>query len=147
MKRLISLLLTCMMYAAALSAQTGMAVAPLLSDKPSDNPAITKVILTGDDIGLPNVSVFKSLSVKGDSREGDNVKTAVARDAQKAVSKEVSYKKGAVYYGFYAMDPPNSKTRRYLLLLDNRLTGGDTVTLIYIMGNLSERDVRKLLTL
>ncbi|MDE6279320.1 MAG: hypothetical protein K2M05_05045, partial [Paramuribaculum sp.] len=59
-------------------------------------------------------------------------------------TKEVSYKNGQLYFGFYAMGGSENR-KRYLFYLNRRAIGKRKSTLIYIEGNLSESEVKALI--
>lgn len=132
------------LWVAGLSAQSGLNVAPYLSDKFTDNPDVTYVSLSGNQLSAAGLSAYKSISETADDELGAAILNAVTKDGASAVTKEVSYKNGQLYFGFYSMGG-TAKKKRYLFYLNRRAIGKRKSTLIYIEGNLSEKEVKALI--
>lgn len=61
------------------------------------------------------------------------------------MSKEVAFKKGRLYYGFYAFRPVKKGINRYLFYRNNALgeTDNTSMTLIYMEGEANMAQLRK----
>lgn len=125
-------------------AQRGLNVSPYFTEKFARNPKVAMIFAEGDDLGMKEIEVYRSVTVEGDSRLCTLLTEAVKKDGANAKSKEVSYKEGELYFGFYFMGG-YAQRRRYLLFLNRRPVGKEKVTLIYIEGDISEKDVKKLM--
>ena len=129
---------------AAAYAQEGLNVAPFFTEVYSANRKLTSVTLTGDRCEKMGLRVYKSITVSDDVSLADKIRRAVAKDGAAAKSKEVSYREGQLYFGFYSMGG-KGKERRYLIFLNRRPVGTEKTTLIFIEGDVSEEMVKKLI--
>lgn len=127
-------------------AQEGLHVAPYLSDDFSGGPNVTIVKISGERLKDLGMRKYKSISESGDPDLGANLLRCVTKDGSTAVSKEVSYKKGQLYYGFYFLGGKNYR-RKYLLYLNLRAVGKQKSTLIFIEGDLSENEVKDMINM
>lgn len=141
-KTLIIMILTVM---CSLQSQAGetLGIDLFFSSKYATNPKVTVIdVSNGDSNG--DISVYRSISVSDDRALADKIAVAVAKDGSKAKSKEVSYKQGMLYYGFFSMGGIGKK-RKYILYLNRRPTGMEKTTLVYIEADLDETQVKKLI--
>lgn len=143
MKKLI-LIIIMLAFAKFVYAQQGLNVAPFFSGTYASNPDVTIVLLSGKKLEKKGLSKYSSVSVAGNSMISDKITAAVVKDGSRAVSKEVSYKGGKLYYGFYFMGG-RDEHRKYLLFLDRRPDGKEKTTLIFIEGDLDSKDVMKMI--
>lgn len=90
------------------------------------------------------IKLYKSISVSDNDLLCNRISNAVLSDSNKAVSKEVAYKDGHLYFGFYFMGGSGAN-RKYLLFLDRRQVKKNKLSLIYIEGNLDSSDVKKMI--
>lgn len=125
-------------------AQSNLNVSPFFTEKFARNPKVTMIYAGGDDVGVKGVDVYRSITVDGNPKLSAQLTDAVKKDGANAKSKEVSYRDGELYFGFYFMGG-HSQHRRYLLFLNRRPMGKEKVTLIYIEGDISEQGVKKLM--
>lgn len=144
MKKLFIILAIICLSVTGLSAQNGLNVAPYLSGDFTHNPGVTYVSLSGKQLSASGLSVYKSISETADDGLASGILNAVIKDGASAQSKEVSYKNGQLYFGFYSMGG-SGKKKRYLFYLNRRAIGKRKSTLIYIEGNLSESEVKALI--
>ena len=107
----------------AAMAQEGLNVAEFFSDAYTGNPKVTLVSMSYDKVEKNGMRKYRSISVE---------------------SKEVSYREGQLYFGFYSMGGKRS-ARRYLLYLNRRPKGKEKTTLIFIEGNLSDAEVKRMI--
>ncbi len=136
-----------LLFSLAGSAASGKAlnVAPFFKEDFAQNPAVTMVAFSGEQTDWKGLSVYKSVSVTGDPENADAMARAVKKDGAKADFKETSYREGKLYFGFYGLGGEGCH-RRYLFYLDSRSKGKDKVTLIYIEGDWSADEVKKMIT-
>ncbi|MDE6303343.1 MAG: hypothetical protein K2M01_00835 [Paramuribaculum sp.] len=144
MRKLLIVITIILLSVAGVSAQNGLNVAPYLSGKFTDNPGVTYVNLSGKQLSAAGLSVYKSISETADDELAADILNAVNKDGASAQTKEVSYKNGQLYFGFYAMGGSENR-KRYLFYLNRRAIGKRKSTLIYIEGNLSESEVKALI--
>lgn len=144
MRKFILLFCAIIFCATVASAQKGLAVAGFFSDAYSSNPHVTLVNMTGSKLDSYGIRKYKSISVV-DEPLADRIAAAVAKDGSASQQKEVKYKGGMIYYGFYSLGGSGS-ARRYLLFLNRRPVGKEKTTLIYIEGNLTAEQVKKIIS-
>lgn len=113
------------------------------STKYASNPKVTVIDVSTDNPGY-NITAYRSISVTGDRELADKIAAAVIKDGSRAKSKEVSFKEGMLYYGFYSMGGTREH-RRYILYLNRRPTGKEKTTLVYIEADMDEAAVKKLI--
>ncbi len=140
-------LITLMVVAACflrMQAQEGLNVAPFFTETYISDPNVTLVTFSGSQLDSRGLTKYKSISVADDAVLADKIARAVGKDGSAAQSKEVKYKDGMLYFGFYSMGG-KGKHRRYLLYLNRRPTGKEKTTLIYIEGDLDAASVKRMI--
>ncbi len=109
------------------------------------NPSVTMVAFSGDQTAWKGLTLYKSVSVSGDSAKADEIARNVRKDGAKAEFKETSFKDGKLYFGFYGLGG-DGENRKYLFYLDLRPKGKDKTTLVYIEGNWTPEEVKRMIT-
>lgn len=133
-----------MALAGALQAAGGnLNIDKFFSSRYSSNPKVT-VIDVSNHSHTEKIRTYRSISVAGDPALADKIAEAVAKDGSHAASKEVSYKDGILYYGFFSMGG-TGENRRYILYLNRRPTGKEKTTLVYIEADMDEAAVKKMI--
>ncbi len=120
-------------------------VSPFFQEDFAMNPAVTMVAFSGKQTNWKGLAVYKSVSVSGDSEKADAIARGVKKDGAKADFKETSYRDGKLYFGFYGLGG-EGRHRQYLFYLDMRPKGKDKTTLVYIEGDWSAEEVKKMIT-
>lgn len=146
MKRIIFIFILTLMAAGAAQAQRGLAIASLFGGRYKHSPHATEIVVTGPKAENINLEVYRSLSLTDRALVPPVVK-AVMSDGSKAVSKEVEYRLGRLYYGYYVL-PPRGGNNRYIFYLDQSLSRkqpANVVTLIYMEGEASSAYIKKLI--
>lgn len=147
MKQLIIILLFAALSLPMANAQQGMAIEQFFNEGIPHAPdaKVSAVSITGRQLeSQGNLSVYRSVSVTGDSELIMKIERAVTRDGTKAESREVSLKDGRLYFGFYTM-PPLENENRYIFYLNSTLSGGKKATLIFLQGKASPYEIRKMI--
>lgn len=123
----------------------GLNIHPFFKEEFAKNPAVTMVSVSGRQSGWKGLTSYRSVSISGDDAKADEMARAVRKDGAKAELKETSFKGGHLYFGFYGLGGvgPN---RRYLFFLDLRAQGKSKTTLVYIEGDWTPDQVKKLIT-
>lgn len=127
-----------------MKAQEGLNVAPFFSETYISDPNVTLVTFSGSQLESRGLTKYKSISVVDDAGLSDKIAKAVSRDGSRSQSKEVKYKDGVLYFGFYSMGG-KGRHRRYLLFLNRRPTGKEKTTLIYMEGDLDAASVKRMI--
>lgn len=146
MKRMIFIFILTLVAAGAAQAQHGLAIASLFGGRYKHSPHATEIVVTGPKAERINLDVYRSLSVT-DRALVPPVVRAVTSDGSKAVSKEVEYRQGRLYYGYYVLSPRNGNNR-FIFYLDQSLARkqpANVVTLIYMEGDVSSAYIKKLI--
>lgn len=124
--------------------QESLNVSSFFSEAYAGRPEVTMVTLSGGVISGHRIEEFKSISVTGDSILSGQIRRAVGKDGAKAIDKAASYRNGQLYFGFYNLGG-KGKSRQYLFYLDRHATDVDKVTLIYIRGDCSAEEVKRII--
>ena len=147
MRRWILLLVMLTCGVAMMMGQEGLNVAPCFSPSYASNGKVTMVTMTGEQLkwaGQAGLKSYRSVSVSGDDELSVQIERAVRKDGAKADYKETSYKDGKLHFGFYSLGGRGSG-RRYLLYLNRPADGESKTTLIYIQGDMTPAEVKKLM--
>lgn len=144
MKRIMILAAMVIAFWSGCVAQDGLGIAPFFSQTYASNTDVTIVSLSGENAEKRGLTKYRSISVSRNDALADKIGKAVAKDGTRAVSKDVSFKNGRLYFGFYNLGKANGDNR-YILYLDRRAVGKDKTTMIYIESRLDENSVRKMI--
>ena len=146
MKRITIIILTCLLTTIAAMAQTGLNINRLFDGRYNKASGATEIIVTGVQAREIGLTVYHSLSVT-DKNQAELVEGLVVKDGAKAVDKEVEYRNGQLYYGFYTM-PKQKHSNRYIFFLNQNLarkSPKNVVTLIYMEGFANQDEIKKLI--
>ncbi len=138
------LLFIALMVTTIASAQTGLNINRVFSDSYRGMKGTSETVLNNANLNKVKIDLYHSISFTGHPELGPAVERLVAKDGSRAVSKEVRYKSGHIYYGFYRLSPLNS-LNRYILYLNGNLAGDNKIILLYLEGKASESQIKKLL--
>ncbi len=145
MKRLISLSIIAIVAVFTAAAQTGLGINELFDGRFRSIPSSQETIIKkGDALEAYNLDLYHSLTIRGVASVADEIEPVVTRDGAKATDREVSYRDGKLYYGFYTL-PAHKGIRRYIIYLNQHPAGGDKIILLYLQGDASPATVKKLL--
>lgn len=129
--------------AAAVIAQKGFAINKLFDGRYRKAPNAVETTIRGDLLnGDYDISLYRSISITGDGGDADVIEPLVTSDGKRAIDSEVSYKGGQLYYVFYQL--PASDTHKYLLYINRHRAGGDKIVLMYIEGDVTMRQLKKM---
>ena len=155
MKRITTIMMIFMLFASTATAQVGLNINRLFNENLKTEGWVTQelngkteIIVTGNKAQEIGLNTYHSLSVSDKSRsERENIEKLVSKDATQAIDKEVEYRSGQLYYGFYTLKP-NQKNKRYIFYLNQNLahkSPKNVVTVIYMEGKKSPEEVKKLI--
>ncbi len=144
MKRITLTLILMILGSASILAQRGLNIYPFFTSEYTSNPKVTVVSLSGKQLEDRGLEKYKSISITDDTALADKLSQAVIKDGCKAVEKDVSYRGGQLYFGFYSLGG-SGINRRYMLYLNRRPAGKEKSTLIYIEGNLDSASVKAMI--
>lgn len=146
MKRIVIILLTVLLTAGVAMAQEGLNINRLFDGRFKKASGVTEIIVTGQQACEIGLNVYHSLSVT-DNGQSELVESLVVKDGVSAIDKEVEYRNGQLYYGFYTMKP-HKGNKRYIFFLNQNLarkSPKQVVTLIYMEGKASAESIKKLI--
>lgn len=143
MKKILTIIMVTLATTLPAIAREKLNIDKFFTSRYASNPKVTVIDVSNSD-PREAISVYRSISVTGDRELADKIAEAVAKDGSHAQSKEVSYKEGMLYYGFFSMKGILGEGR-YILYLNRRPTGKEKTTLVYIEGDLNEAEVKKLI--
>ena len=146
MKQFIIIILTCLMASSTAVAQNGLNINSLFDGRFKKATGATEIIVTGSRANEIGLKVYHSLSVT-DEIQAELIESHVKQDGVQAVDKEVEYRNGQLYYGFYTMKPVKGN-KRYIFFLNQNLARKSpkkVVTLIYMEGNATPEQIKKLI--
>ena len=135
-----------MLTTMAAMAQTGLNINRLFDGRYKKATGATEIIVTGSQAHEIGLTVYHSVSVT-DKTQAEIIENLVVKDGAQAVDKEVEYRNGQLYYGFYTMKKMK-RDNRYIFYLNQNLarkSPKNVVTLIYMEGRASANEIKKLI--
>ncbi len=109
------------------------------------DPDAAVTVVTGKPMKAHDLDEYRGLTLLHTPEKAALIEAAVKKDAQTAEDKEVSYRKGALYYAFLTLTPGADGKKRYLFYLNQTLAKGDKIILIYMSGKASADKIRKMI--
>ena len=143
MKKII-ILLTLIYAVTAASAQNSLNIGKLFGDKYRQNENTTETIISGDALKGTGLDFYRSLVINGSPKLADEISSTVMKDGNDAVSREVKYIDGKIYYARFMLKPER-KSNRYILFLNTHLKGGNRIMLLYMTGKADLEEIKKLI--
>ena len=146
MKRITIIILTCLLTSMAVMAQKGLNINRLFDGRFKNATGATEIIVTGYQAREIGLTIYHSLSVT-DKGQAELVESLVVKDGSQAIDKEVEYRNGQLYYGFYKLKK-NKGENRYIFYLNQNLAHKSpkaVVTLIYMEGSASSEKIKRLI--
>lgn len=155
MKRTIFIILTCLLTCVSAMAQQGLNINRLFNENLKTDDWVTQelngkteIIVTGDNAKEMGLSTYHSISFNsGKKQDRESIEALVIKDGAQALDKDVEYRNGQLYYGFYTLKP-NKRNKRYIFYLNQNLarkSPKNIVTVIYMEGKKSPEEVKKLI--
>lgn len=139
MKRTFSIILMSVVLSLAVNAQGRLHINELFG-KYRNLPGVVEVYVTGKEAKAVNLDVYRSLSMPSSASEVKDVEQKIVKDGAAAMDKEIEYRGGRLYYGFYVLKPikvEDERRNRYLFYLNQSLAKKnpvDKITMIYMEG-------------
>lgn len=128
MKRFITLLTLALFISVAALAQRGLHISKLFTSL-RGNTDVAIVCVQGSALKPYKLTLFHSITVEDNQQLTRLIEDALAKDARKAVDREVHYKDGRLSYAFFNLGPGADDLNRYILF-----TGGRRTVLLYLEG-------------
>lgn len=144
MKRLITLVMLWAIGASASVAQDRLNIGALFDGRYHDEPKASETQISGAKLEKYSLSLYRSLTLADMPEAADVIEPLVVKDGAGAVDREVSYRDGGLYYGFYQLKPRNG-CQRYLFYLNQNRNKGNKIILIYLEGTASREKIKQML--
>ena len=155
MKRSIFIILTCLLSCMAAVAQQGLNINRLFNENLKTDEWVTQelngkteIIVTGKKAKEMGLSTYHSISLNnGKKQERESIESLVLKDGAQALDKDVEYRNGQLYYGFYTLKPIKNN-KRYIFYLNQNLSRKspkNVVTVIFMEGKKGPEEVKKLI--
>lgn len=155
MKRSLFIILTCLLAHTAAMAQKGLNINHLFNENLITDEWVTQelngkteIIVTGKKAKEMGLTTYHSISLNsGKKQERESIEALVLKDGAQALDKDVEYRNGQLYYGFFTLKP-NKQNKRYIFYLNQNLARKiprNIVTVIYMEGKKSPEEVKKLI--
>lgn len=126
-------------------AQKGLHIQDAFSSAYTTLPDATETLLTRSRLHDVSLSLYRALSLSANPDKALEIERMVLADGRSAISKEVRYTSGHLFYGLYVL-PPVGGENRYILFLNGNLSpSGGKMLLLYLEGKASVDDVRRLI--
>lgn len=149
MKRLLTTLLLVICVATFASAQTGLEINKIFNGKYASDPNVSETMMSGEHRYLKSHRLTVLATFKGPAaRYAEIVEPKVMADGDKAVGRNVAYRKGKLHFAFFILPPVkdnNGRMNRYLYYLNNAVEGKDDIMVLYFEGPLSEQGAANLI--
>ena len=136
-----------------LSAQTGLHVSELFGKEYQKRKNVVEVRVKGSKLERFRLTLFRSLTIKGDTDELQRIENLVKADGREAVDREEGTKGNRLYYGFYRLKIAGTRHRkkenapfRYLFFRNNSLHDNKNheAIVIYMEGFVSIDELKKM---
>lgn len=151
----LSLILCCKFL---VEGQAGLHIAHFFDGSFGNSPDVTEVIVNGEEAKKKHFLLYRCLTLSDEKCRSAKIDDAVFRDGVQAQFKEVEYRDGKIYCGFYQLPPfwilgqrPHGiKHRyfRYIFYLNEQLASQprDRISLFYIESDMNASYVKGMLT-
>ncbi|MCM1348247.1 MAG: DUF6108 family protein [Firmicutes bacterium] len=138
-------ILAALLWPVSIHAQKGLNINKAFTDRYRDMKGATETLVVKDKLRNVNLDTYHSLSIAGHPETASELERMVLADARTAVSKEVRYKAGHLYYGLYRLPSITRGVNRYIIFLNGHLAGDNKIILLYLEGKASTEQVKKML--
>ncbi len=130
---------------AAAWAQESLHIGKLFDGRYNRQKNTIEVLVKGKKLKPYNLTLFRSLTIKGDSAERNRVEQLVLQDATGAVDKETGKIGGHLYYGFFRY-PQKDGVFRYLFFKNSALRKSEEpeVSIVYMEGYATLEELKEM---
>lgn len=134
-----------MMWPASIAAQTGLNIDKVYSEQYRSLKGATETLIVKDRLSSVNLDIYHSMTITGHPELAREIERMVSTDGRNALSKEVRYHAGHIYYGLYHLKGKTKGVSRYILYLNGHLKGDSRIILLFLEGKATTEQVKKLL--
>lgn len=145
MRRIFTIIVLMLAFVVEGQSQTGLQIAELFNGAYKRKDNAIEVVVKGNQLKRYKLEVFRSLTVKNDPKDFERIEKLVEEDEKNAISKETGRIGERLYYAFYCF-PSEKNHYRYLFYRNSSLrkTEPDELTLIYMEGNVTMDELKKM---
>ena len=145
MKRIFTIIVLMLVFVVEGLSQTDLQIAGLFNGQYKRKDNAIEVVVKGNQLKRYKLEVFRSLTVKNDPKDFERIEKLVEQDEKNAISKETGRIGERLYYAFYCF-PSEKNHYRYLFYRNSSLrkTEPDELTLIYMEGNVTMDELKKM---
>lgn len=133
------IMLAILAAAVQMSAQKGMNINEIFDGRYRDNDAAHEIYMSGGKLSSYGLDLYHSLTLTGMPDEASAIERLVMLDGRRAKDKEVIYRDGGLYYGFYVFDGS------YIFYLNQHRQNGDKIIVIYLQGDATPERIKSML--
>lgn len=149
MKQALIILILATVSAISVSAQKGLNVENVFSEKYATQPNAVATFISGDKVADYDLSLYRSLSLSCDTTTASEIEHLVLSDGTKATYKEVSYREGHLRYGFFVMPTQSGTSPNRYIFFVGKPTENDKsktkIVVIYMQGSASTKQIKKMI--
>ena len=145
MRRIFTIIVMMLVFVVEGLSQTDLQIAELFNGQYKRKDNAVEVVVKGNQLKRYKLEVFRSLTVKNDPKDFERIEKLVEQDEKNAISKETGRIGERLYYAFYCF-PSEKNHYRYLFYRNSSLrkTEPDELTLIYMEGNVTMDELKKM---
>ena len=108
------------------------------------SPDAVETEISGSPLKNSALEVYRSITLTDPALTGE-IEELVIKDGADAETRQVRYIEGRLYYAYYIFKPVDNY-RRYLFFINSFLKGGKKMTLIYMAGEATPEQIKKLIS-
>lgn len=125
-------------------AQKNLNILSVFGEKYRNSDNAVETIISGDALNGTDLHFYRSLVLTDMPDAAAEIEEAIGHDSAKAVSREIKYIDGRLYYA-QLMLPPMGNSNRYVFYINRHLKGGDKIMLVYMSGPATLEQINKLI--
>ena len=126
------------------AAQTGLNIDSAFDGRFRSSPDAVETEISGKALKNSALEIYRSITLTAPALTNE-IEELVIKDGAAAETRQVRYIEGRLYYAYYIFKPVDNY-RRYLFFINNFLKGGKKMTLIYMAGEATPEQIKKLIS-
>lgn len=126
------------------AAQTGLNIDSAFDGRFRSSPDAVETEISGKALRNSALEIYRSITLT-DPALTNEIEELVIKDGAAAETRQVRYIEGRLYYAYYIFKPVDNY-RRYLFFINSFLKGGKKMTLIYMAGEATPKQIKKLIS-
>ena len=126
------------------AAQTGLNIDSAFDGRFRSSPEAVETEISGKALRNSALEIYRSITLT-DPALTNEIEELVIKDGAAAETRQVRYIEGRLYYAYYIFKPVDNY-RRYLFFINSFLKGGKKMTLIYMAGEATPEQIKKLIS-